>query len=72
MRPTLVDGTPLVYHAFTSVKTLDFTGFLGIEGYLGKGEVMSSILIAGFLIYMAFSLQAQSHQWLGFLVGKDC
>jgi cytochrome b len=31
---------------------------------------MSSILIAGFLLYMAFSLQAQSHQWLGFLVGK--
>jgi hypothetical protein len=50
MRPTLIDGTPLVYHAFTSVKTLDFTGFLGIEGYLGKGEVMSSILIAGFLL----------------------
>jgi hypothetical protein len=42
------DGTPLVYHPFTSVKMLDFAAFSGIESYLGKGEVMSSILIAGF------------------------
>jgi hypothetical protein len=48
MGPAPIDGTPLVYQAFASVKTLDFTGFLGIDGYLGKGEVMSSILIAGF------------------------
>jgi hypothetical protein len=45
MGPAPIDGIPTVYQAFASVKTLDFTRILGMDGFLGKeGARAGSVL----------------------------